>query len=265
MKTNQILVTVNTFALLGVLIINALAVFLPINGMDTGEISALYPNLFTPAGITFSIWSIIYLFLIGFILCQGFIMHKSYFAELSLWFMLSCVANIFWIFVWHYLLTGASVVVMIVFLFSLIKIFLLLQTVQFPTLTEKLFVKLPFTFYFSWICVATVANVSAMLVSLHWTGGFLTPQTWTIIMISVAFALACFISSKYKESAYLLVSIWAFFGIYYKWTGTENNLIAMTALIYLLVLGTLFLILQFQKKSGGDLNIKSPDSSTSVY
>lgn len=265
MKTNQILVTGNIIALISVLAVNALANILPINGMNTGEISALYPNLFTPAGITFSIWSIIYLLLIGFILCQGLIIHKSYFVELSLWFMLSCIANISWIFVWHYLLTGASVIVMIVLLFSLIKIFLLLHTVPFPSLTEKLFVKLPFTFYFSWICVATIANASALLVSLHWNGGFLTPQPWTIILISVAFALACFISSKYKESAYLLVSIWAFFGIYYKWTGTENNLIALTALIYLLLLGTLFLILQFKRKSGGNLEIKSLDSSTSVY
>ena len=263
MKINQILVTLNTLALLSVLTINALAVLLPINAMDTGEISLLYPNLFTPAGITFSIWSIIYLLLIGFILCQGFIMHKSYFAELSLWFILSCVANMSWIFVWHYLLTGASVVVMIVLLFSLIKIFLLLQTVQFPTLIEKLFVKLPLTFYFSWICVATVANISALLVSLHWNGGLLLPQTWTIIMISVAFALAIFISGKYKEPAYLLVSIWAFFGIYYKWTGTENNIIAMTALVALLLLGALFVVLLFRL---GRLNSKSSDSSsTSVY
>ncbi len=262
MKINQILVTLNTLALLSVLTINALAVLLPINAKDTGEISSLYPNLFTPAGITFSIWSIIYLLLIGFILCQGFIMYQSYFAELSLWFMLSCLANISWILVWHYLLTGASVIVMIVLLFSLIKIFLLLQTVQFPTLIEKLFVKLPFTFYFSWICVATVANISALLVSLQWDGGFLTPQTWTVIMISVAFALGVFISTKYKESAYLLVSIWAFFGIYYKWTGTENNIIAMTALIALLLLGALFVVLLF-RQSG--LKIKNPDTSTSIY
>ncbi len=262
MKINQILVTVNTFALIGVLTTNALAVILPINGMDTGEISALYPSLFTPAGITFSIWSIIYLLLIGFILCQGFIMHQSYFAELSLWFMLSCIANISWILVWHYLLTGASVVVMIVLLFSLIKIFLLLNTIHFTRVIEILFIKLPFTFYFSWIGVATIANVSSLLISLQWDGGFLTPQTWTVIMISVAFALGVFISTKYKESAYILVSIWAFFGIYYKWTGTENNIIAMTALIALLLLGALFVVLLL-RQSG--LKIKNPDTSSSIY
>jgi benzodiazapine receptor len=264
MKIDQILVASNVIALIGVLIVNALANILPINGMNTGEISALYPNLFTPAGITFSIWSIIYLLLIGFILCQGFIIHKFYFVEFSLWFMFSCLANISWILVWHYLLTGASVVVMIILLFSLIKIFVLIQTINFTSNVEYLFVKLPFIFYFSWICVATIANISALLVSLDWKGGFLLPQTWTIIMISVAFALAVFISSKYKEPTYLLVSIWAFFGIYYKWTETDNNIIALTALGALLLLSVLFLILQFQMKSSW-LKVKRPNSTNSTY
>jgi len=29
--------------------------------MSTGDLSDLYPNLFTPAGLTFSIWGLIYL------------------------------------------------------------------------------------------------------------------------------------------------------------------------------------------------------------
>ena len=61
---------INVFALMLTLTINALANILPINGMNTGELSALYPSLFTPAGFTFSIWSVIYLLLIGFVIVQ---------------------------------------------------------------------------------------------------------------------------------------------------------------------------------------------------
>ena len=46
-----------------VIIMNTLANTLPINGFTTGELSALYPNLFVPAGFTFSIWGVIYLLL----------------------------------------------------------------------------------------------------------------------------------------------------------------------------------------------------------
>lgn len=51
-------------------IVNALANILPINGIDTGAISDSYPNLFAPAGLTFSIWGVIYLLLLGYTLYQ---------------------------------------------------------------------------------------------------------------------------------------------------------------------------------------------------
>ena len=245
---NRILVFLNILALAGVLTINALANILPINGMNTGELSALYPSLFTPAGFTFSVWSVIYLLLIGFTIVQGPISGKSYFAELSLWFLLSCIANASWILAWHYQFLYASVLIMLLLLSSLSKIFLLVQRADLKTLSEKLLIKLPFIVYLSWICVATIANVSALLVSLSWAGGFLSPITWTITMISIASVLGIIIAERYREPAFLLVLIWAFFGIYSKWTGTENNSIAVAALSELILLNVLFFVFQFGLK-----------------
>ena len=121
---NRILIILNALALVAVLTVNALANILPINGMNTGELSALYPSLFTPAGFTFSIWSVIYLLLIGFVIKQRSISGNTYFTELSLWFLLSCLANASWILAWHYQFLFASVLIMILLLFSLSKIFL---------------------------------------------------------------------------------------------------------------------------------------------
>jgi translocator protein len=42
-------------ATLGVIAVNAAANILPINGMNTGQQSALYPTGFTPSGWAFSI------------------------------------------------------------------------------------------------------------------------------------------------------------------------------------------------------------------
>jgi len=250
---NQILIILNVLGLVAVLTVNALANILPINGMNTGELSALYPSLFTPAGFTFSIWSVIYLLLIGFVIKQRSISGNTYFAELSLWFLLSCVANASWILAWHYQFLFASVLIMILLLFSLSKIFLLLQRTDLKTLSTKLFIKLPFIFYLSWICVATIANISALLVSLSWDGGILSPINWTITMISIASVLGIFIAERFREPAFLLVLIWAFFGIYSKWTGTENNSIATTALAELILLTILLFVFQFglKKKSTG--------------
>lgn len=238
---SKLLATLNLLALSGVLIINTLAIMLPINGMNQSELSELFPSLFTPAGFTFSIWSIIYLLLIGFVIVQWTVLTKPYFTELSLWFLLSSLANISWILTWHYLFVYASVLIMLILLFSLTKIFLLLQSFNLTSLTEKIFIKLSFIFYFSWICVATIANVSALLVSLAWDGGFLSPISWTITMISIAGVLGIYISGRYREPAFLIVLIWAFYGIYSKWNGTENNSIAITALVELLLLVALFL------------------------
>jgi hypothetical protein len=48
-------VLLNFVGFIGMLVVNGLANGLPINGRTTGELSAMFPNLFVPAGITFSI------------------------------------------------------------------------------------------------------------------------------------------------------------------------------------------------------------------
>jgi len=66
-KTLSIL---NLLGFLGMVFVNYLAVTLPLNDKTTGELSDQYPNLFVPAGFTFSIWGIIYLLLAIFIIYQ---------------------------------------------------------------------------------------------------------------------------------------------------------------------------------------------------
>lgn len=235
----------NFLALLATLTVNALANILPINGMNTGELSALYPSLFTPAGFTFSVWSVIYLLLIGFVIVQRSISSKPYFTELSLWFLLSCMANSSWILAWHYQYVFASVIIMIVLLFTLVRIFLLVQADSELTLLQKFFIQLPFIVYLSWICVATIANISALLVSVQWSGGPLSPVTWTITMTGIASLLGIFIVERYRKPTFFLVLIWALFGIYSKWNNTENQAIANAALGELILLAVLFLVFQF--------------------
>src|SRR5665647_1322355 len=54
----------------GMIAANTAAVILPLNNISTKEVSDLYPNLFTPAPYTFSIWAVIYLALAGFVIYQ---------------------------------------------------------------------------------------------------------------------------------------------------------------------------------------------------
>jgi hypothetical protein len=219
------------------LVVNALANALPINGMNTGEVAALYPSLFTPAGITFSIWSVIYLFLILYIVYQWWWREELWFAEVSVWFWLSCVANASWIVAWHYLYPVASLAIMITLLLTLTRIFLLLQKhrVSF-TINQSLFALLPFTLYFAWICVATIANTSAVLVALPWDGSPLSEVTWTIVMMAIASLLGLYIVQKYQLPAYGLVVTWALLGIFIRWNNIHES-ISESALLLMAFVG----------------------------
>jgi hypothetical protein len=66
LSNKKILIYGNIVTLVITVIVNFLAVLLPLNGRTTQELSDSYPNLFVPAGYVFSIWSVIYILLIIF-------------------------------------------------------------------------------------------------------------------------------------------------------------------------------------------------------
>lgn len=226
---------ISTMAFIAMLTVNALANILPINGLNTGEVSALYPSLFTPAGITFSIWSVIYLLLLGFIILQWMNSDAYIFAEVSRLFWLSCLLNIGWILSWHHLQVGISVTLMLLLLLTLAQLFLKVRKISMTKSVEKIFIRLPFTIYFAWICVATIANISTLLVAKQWDGGFLSPFTWTLVMMIVASILSLFIVNKYRAPVFALVIVWALFGIFLRWNDTEQQVLAHAALSLLFI------------------------------
>src|SRR5689334_19303973 len=112
-----------TLAFAGTLLVNALANILPINGLNTGEVSNLYPSYFTPVGLTFSIWTVIYILLFGFSIIMWFRRDDVVVNSILPWFILSCIFNMTWILLWHYLFPGLSVMVMLALLGTLVVIF----------------------------------------------------------------------------------------------------------------------------------------------
>lgn len=208
--------------------VNALANILPINGNNTGVVSNAYPNLFAPAAVTFSIWGLIYTLLAAYTLYQFGLFQKDHgksrtelFKKIGVYFSLTSVANILWIFSWHYRLIGLSLLLMLVILFYLIKIADLLKKQKFSS-KEIFFIKAPFSIYFGWITVATIANVTTFLVSLNWNGFGLSDQLWTIIILLVGAAIGIIRTIKDKNIFYGSVLIWAYFGILIKHTSVDG-------------------------------------------
>mgnify|MGYP003602085722 FL=1 len=220
-KVNSIILlrVLNLLFFLGMITVNALANILPINGMNTGEISDFYPNLFTPTALTFSVWGLIYLLLALFVLFQfglfgGKESESLISKKIGVWFIVSCTANLLWILAWHNLKIVLSVCLMLVLLVSLIVIVTKLGRSE--NKKEQFFVRLPFFVYFGWITVATIANVTALLVSLRWSGFGLTEADWTVMMLAVGTLIASGVILRFKTISYGLVIIWAYTGILIK-------------------------------------------------
>jgi len=222
-KKNLLLITGNSIAVIATIIINALAVILPLNGKTTQELSDALPNLFVPAGITFSIWSIIYTFLIIFMLYQILNLIKkdqsdmAYIEKIGGWFILASLANISWILLWHYEYVTISLAAMLLLFISLLIIY---QRLNIGTskalLKEKIAVHTTISLYLGWITVATIANVTAVLVKLDVGELVLGQTTWTILVIAVATLITILIILRKKDVIYSLVIIWALLGIIIK-------------------------------------------------
>jgi hypothetical protein len=215
----ELLIGGNIIGLGLTLIVNFLATALPLNGKTTGELSDSYPNLFVPAGYVFAIWGVIYTLLIVFVVFQALPRNRNeeFHNQISGLFIISSLANSLWIFLWHYEQVLFSLLTMIVLLVSLILIYWRLEIGLNPVaLNQKLAVHTPFSVYLGWITVATVANVTALLVSINWDRFGISETIWTLIVLSVATIIAIVIILQRKDIAYTLVPIWAFIGIFIK-------------------------------------------------
>ena len=263
-KSNKwILQLANFKAVIFMILINSLANILPINNRLTGEISDSIPNLFAPAGITFSIWGVIYFLLVLFAIFQIRDIFKKdkldmpYLDKIGIWFIISSLANILWIFLWHYEQIALSLLAMLLLFLSLIIIYLKLEIGKTKvSVKEKIFIQLPFSVYLGWITVATIANVTAALVKVGWNGFGINEQSWTILLIIITVILTGIILFKRRDYAYSAVIVWALIGIYLKRLSddviygiqTEIANTAIIAIIVILIVAVISGIYQFKKK-----------------
>jgi hypothetical protein len=234
------------------IVVNAMANALPINGLTTGEVSALYPNLFVPAGFTFSIWGVIYLFLLGYVVLSGIVLWKFeedepafiHVRSVSVPFLISCVLNGVWIFSWHYLQLVFSLIIMLWLLRSLIAIYTKMQKHR-SVITGIYFLGLyvPFTIYLAWISVATIANTTALLITVQWNAFGMEHWIWSCIMIVIAFLLTAWFTYIKGELSFGLVMAWALFGIYKG--QLANDITVSSAALTASVLSLIFAVIGF--------------------
>ncbi|MCC6497440.1 MAG: tryptophan-rich sensory protein [Propionibacteriaceae bacterium] len=216
------------------IVVNVLANALPINGRTTGGVSDAYQNLFAPAGLTFAIWGVIYFLLGAHVLYQLGLFHGAddkggagephrvaLLERVGVLFSLSSLANVAWILSWHYDLIGVSTLLLATMLVLLI---LITRTILAADLSprDRVFVRLPFSVYFGWITVATIANITVWLVSIGWDGLGIAESTWAVAIIAVGAIIGTAVILRDSDIAYGLVLVWAYLGIWIKHTSTTG-------------------------------------------
>lgn len=218
---------------------NYLANALPLNNRTTGELSDAYPNLFVPAGITFSIWGIIYLLVAGYAIIQFTPQSKETAISIGWLFALSCLFNGLWIVAWHYQKLPLSLLIMAALLVTLILINLQIKDLNYGL------IKATFGVYLGWICIATIANVTALLVNYSWGGFGISQELWTIVMIAIGTLIVTMALLRFNNPYIGLSVIWAFTGIIIKRNADYRSI--MIAAIVGIIVVAVFTVRKFIK------------------
>lgn len=250
-KTLRIL---NLIFFISMIVMNALANILPLGNGNTGSISNKYPNLFTPAPITFSIWGVIYLMVSVFIMVQLGILgdqalSQSIIKITGFWFIISCVLNIAWLLSWHYDEIPISMIIMICLLISLIILTSRLspeKIAQVDNANTNIWATISiyaFDIYLGWITAATVANASVLLVRLGWKRFGLSEQFWTItilLVVAILGSMFIIVSHRYMSGAAV---VWAICGILTKHVSQSGYGGKYPAIITVCVIGIVLILL----------------------
>ena len=118
---------------------------------------------------------------------------------------------------------------------------------------EKIFVHVPISVYLGWITVATIANVTAVFVTIGWNGFGISESIWTIIVLIIATILTIIMLIKRKDIAYSLVIIWALIGISIKRFGSDpiygvQSEIGFTSVIGIIIISIIILYIIFKER-----------------
>jgi len=256
-KINSIVYqTANVVAVIAVLIVNTLSETLPLNGVTTAQISASYPNLFTPPGYVFSIWSVIYTLAIVFMIYQARPSQRNegYLTRIGFLYLVGALANMCWLLVFHYSygapqLFVVSLIPMAVLLLCLLSIYQRLSIGKGQvSRNQKLAVHLPISVYLGWISLAIIANIASSLNVLFPSIPISAQALWTALVVVVALVITVFMVWTRRDFAFGLVVVWASIGI--ALNRAAIPIIFSTSIAAAIIVAILIILAPFLKRKG---------------
>lgn len=215
MMTTKTKAWVNLGLLLVTLGVNFLGAAGYINDSSQADVSARFQTLITPAGFTFSIWSIIYGLMIISLIVMIVKYEDDYYHQAIeaitplLW--ITFAANMVWIVTFSYILVGIPTIFIVIYLLGLTSILMKLLSLNKE---RRWLLPLTFGMHGGWLFIATLVNISAFLVKIEWNGFGISETTWTIITMILSIVIVIYVLSQVKNATFTLPIAWAYFGIY---------------------------------------------------
>lgn len=210
-KLMQFLVILSTLAMIA---LNGLAATGVLGGKNTGEVSFKYYTPITPATFAFGIWSLIYIGMIAFSFFQALPSKRATFRSIRIAYMVSCVANALWLYVWALAYDTPALMVLCQLLITtlLVALGIINVRLQAPgTAGDYWLVKAPFGIYFGWVTAATILNFTIMLIALkpEWKETGHTADYIGAALMVVAGVLGVAVRFAIKNYFFPLAIAWA--------------------------------------------------------
>lgn len=181
-----------------------------------------YEKLLGPAGISFAIWGLIFLFLGVFVLYQARDLFKSkaeqldmpYVFQVNGAFMVSIAAASAWYVFWAeraiYLSFFSMMSMLISILFAYFK--LNINRTARP-LREHFTITIPWSLYAGWVTAAVLVSLTTVMIEIGFASVGITEPFWTIFILLVALATYSFFLLKRNDYIYASVGIWVLLGV----------------------------------------------------
>jgi hypothetical protein len=225
------------FALVANFLVGAQLLSLP----SINEISDKYATYLTPAGYAFSIWSLIYILLIVFVVYQARDMLRSR-SENNLpqtvgpFFIIASICNGLWTYVFVSEMVGLSVVILLLLTVSLyVLLWRLKIAVDDPPIKTIICVWWPLMIYAGWVTVASVVNIASWLESLNVT---LTPLFASAVLIGLGGILGTLLITRNVREL-LLACAWGIAAIGVQQIQVSGSQVVL--IVALTVAGLLFI------------------------
>ncbi len=180
-----------------------------IGGMTQADISAMFATSVTPAGVTFAIWSLIYLaWVVAWVYVASFQKWKSKIDTKSLiLFSLAIALTAVWLLPWGNLYITVALIVMLAILGLLAYVFT-------RTRTAHIVVRSSIELTLAWIIMATALNITVWIRYMGWSIGGPADLYYAIGALGAVSLLVAYLQCRYRSYIISAVFLWTLLGVY---------------------------------------------------